>query len=62
MSGRKVSVGYVRVSDGDQKQARQLEALGAVDRLFSDKVSGKNTDDSAQLQEVLVYVRDGDTD
>ena len=54
-------VGYVRVSAADQKEARQLEALGAVDRLFSEKVSGKNTDDRAQLQEMLFYVRDGDT-
>ena len=54
-------VGYVRVSAADQKEARQLEALGAVDRLFSEKVSGKNTDDRAQLQEMLIYVRDGDT-
>ena len=54
-------VGYVRVSAADQNEARQLEALGAVDRLFSEKVSGKNTDDRAQLQEILSYVRDGDT-
>lgn len=53
-------VGYVRVSAADQNEARQLEALGAVDRLFAEKVSGKNTNDRAQLQEMLVYVRDGD--
>ncbi|ALO65248.1 transposase [Arthrobacter alpinus] len=53
-------VGYVRVSAADQNEARQLEALGAVDRLFSEKVSGKNTEDRAQLQEMLAYVRDGD--
>ena len=53
-------VGYVRVSAADQNEARQLEALGTVDRLFSEKVSGRNTDDRAQLQEMLFYVRDGD--
>lgn len=53
-------VGYVRVSAADQNEARQLEALGKVDRLFSEKVSGKNTDDRAQLQEMLAYVREGD--
>lgn len=53
-------VGYVRVSAADQNVARQLEAVGAVDRLFSEKVSGKNTDDRVQLQEMLSYVRDGD--
>lgn len=61
MAGHKGQVvGYVRVSAADQNEARQLHALGAVDRLFSEKVSGKNTDDRAQLQEMLSYVRDGD--
>ncbi|WP_287933766.1 recombinase family protein [Arthrobacter sp.] len=62
MAGHKGQVvGYVRVSAADQNEARQLEALGAVDRLFSEKVSGKTTNDRAQLQEMLIYVRDGDT-
>lgn len=62
MTGHKGQVvGYVRVSAADQNEARQLEALGPVDRLFSEKVSGKNTNDRAQLQEMLFYVRDGDT-
>lgn len=61
MAGHKGQVvGYVRVSAADQNEARQLEALGPVDRLFSEKVSGKNTNDRAQLQEMLTYVRDGD--
>lgn len=54
-------VGYVRVSAADQNEARQLEALGEVDRLFSEKVSGKNTSDREQLKEMLAYVREGDT-
>ncbi|MDN6638678.1 MAG: recombinase family protein, partial [Yaniella sp.] len=33
-------VGYVRVSAADQNEARQLEAIGEVDKLFSEKVSG----------------------
>ena len=53
-------VGYVRVSSVDQNEARQVEAIGEVDRLFSEKVSGKSTD-RAQLQEMLAYVREGDT-
>lgn len=53
-------VGYVRVSAADQNEARQLEAIGDVDRLFSEKVSGKNVDDRAQLKEMLAYVREGD--
>ncbi len=41
-------VGCERVSAADQLEARQLEALGAVDRLFSEKVSRKNTEDRAE--------------
>lgn len=53
-------VGYVRVSSADQNEARQVEAIGPVDRLFSEKVSGRTTS-RAQLQEMLAYVREGDT-
>src|SRR5690554_3254433 len=61
MNGQKGQVvGYARVSAADQNEARQLEAIGEVDRLFSEKVSGKTTD-RAQLQEMLAYVREGDT-
>ena len=52
-------VGYVRVSAVDQNEARQVAVLGAVDRLFSEKVSGRTTD-RPQLIEMLAYVRDGD--
>ena len=54
-------VGYVRVSAADQNEARQLEALGEVDRLFLEKVSGKNTSDREKLKEMMAYVREGDT-
>ena len=53
-------VGYVRVSSADQNEARQVEAIGPVDRLFSEKVSGRTTN-RAQLQEMLAYVCEGDT-
>lgn len=53
-------VGYVRVSAADQNEERQLDALGNVDRLFSEKVSGKNIDDRIQLKEMIKYVRNGD--
>ncbi|MCY0906135.1 hypothetical protein [Arthrobacter sp. H14-L1] len=43
----------MRVSVADQNEARQLEALGPVPTLFSEKVSGKNTNDQLQLQEML---------
>nr|WP_200809036.1 recombinase family protein [Demequina sp. NBRC 110051] len=53
------TVGYARVSTVDQNEARQIAAIGDVDRLFVDKASGKSTDRAA-LQEMLSYVREGD--
>jgi DNA invertase Pin-like site-specific DNA recombinase len=53
-------VGYVRVSSSDQNEARQVEVLSGAERLFTDKVSGKNTERPA-LAELLAYVRQGDT-
>lgn len=52
-------IGYVRVSTIDQNTERQLDGVH-VDRTFTDKASGKDTDRPA-LQEALRYVREGDT-
>lgn len=57
MKGQRV--GYVRVSSLDQNPDRQLENV-QVDRLFTDKASGKDTQ-RPQLEALLAYVRDGDT-
>ncbi|WEV58969.1 recombinase family protein [Bifidobacterium sp. ESL0728] len=57
--GKGQTVGYVRVSSADQNEARQLEAIGNVDRLFSEKISGKDTN-RPRLKEMLDYVREGD--
>jgi DNA invertase Pin-like site-specific DNA recombinase len=51
-------VGYIRVSSIDQNSERQLEGE-ALDRIFEDKLSGKNTERPALL-EMLAYVRHGD--
>lgn len=56
MSGQKI--GYIRVSSEDQNTSRQLEGV-LIDRLFTDKVSGKTTDRPA-LQEMIRFVREGD--
>ncbi len=56
MTGQKV--GYQRVSTEDQNFDRQLEGLN-LDKVFSDKMSGKNTD-RPQLQAALEYCREGD--
>lgn len=52
-------IGYVRVSSFDQNPERQLEQI-QVDRLFTDKASGKDTMRS-QLEALLAFVREGDT-
>lgn len=56
------TIGYARVSSGDQATARQLEALNelGLDRLFEEKASGKDIK-RAVLQEAMSYVREGDT-
>lgn len=55
-------IAYVRVSTKEQNEGRQLEALKPyeIERVFSEKVSGKDKD-RPQLQEMLTFVREGDT-
>jgi DNA invertase Pin-like site-specific DNA recombinase len=55
------TVGYARVSSSDQNLARQVEAIGPVDRLFEEKVSGGSRADRIALADCVRYVRDGDT-
>lgn len=57
MSGQ--NVGYIRVSSAGQNTARQLDGV-ALDKVFEDKVSGKNLDRPA-LVRCLEHVREGDT-
>lgn len=57
--GRGYRVGYIRVSSVDQNTARQLDGV-EVDKSFTDKASGKNTD-RPQLKEAMDFLRDGDT-
>lgn len=52
-------IGYVRVSSFDQNPQRQLEHV-PVDRLFTDKASGKDTQ-RPELERLLTFVREGDT-
>lgn len=59
MSGKGQRIGYVRVSTYGQSAERQLEGV-ALDRLFTDHASGKDTD-RPQLKALLAYAREGDT-
>jgi DNA invertase Pin-like site-specific DNA recombinase len=52
-------VGYIRVNGFDQNPERQLEGV-AVDRVFTDKASGKDVR-RPELERLLAFVREGDT-
>ena len=56
-----MKVGYVRISTKDQNTARQddlMERL-SVEKVYTDKVSGKNTD-RPELRRMMDFVREGD--
>lgn len=56
-----MKVGYVRVSTKEQNTARQEELMKSlgVDKLYIDKMSGKNTE-RPELQKMMDFVREGD--
>lgn len=51
-------VGYIRVSSGDQKFARQLDGF-ELDKLFEEKASAKDTKRPI-LEACISYLREGD--
>lgn len=57
-----MNVAYVRVSTVDQHEDRQIEALEkhGIDKWYIEKVSAKDTN-RPKLQEMIDYVREGDT-
>ena len=57
-----MNIAYVRVSTVEQNEGRQVEALKKhnIDKWFIEKVSGKDTN-RVKLQEMLEFVREGDT-
>lgn len=54
-------VGYKRVSTLIQSTSGQLVGVDEIDRVFEDKASGKNIDDRVQLNQLIEFVREGDT-
>lgn len=56
------NIAYMRVSTVEQHLDRQKEALEKyqIDKWFSEKVSGKNTD-RPEFQKMMQYLREGDT-
>ena len=58
-----MNIGYVRVSTMEQHEERQkveLTEKAQVEKIFLDKLSGKDTD-RPQLQAMLEFAREGDT-
>ena len=53
-------VGYARVSSFGQSLEVQLDKLSHCEKVFQEKKSGR-TDNRAELQKCLTYLRDGDT-
>lgn len=60
MNGKNIA--YIRVSTIEQETARQTEIIKKynIDKTFIEKVSAKDTN-REQLQELLEFVREGDT-
>jgi len=50
---------YIRVSTKEQNTARQEQDLSRYDKVYIEKISGKDTN-RPQLQAMLDYVREGD--
>ena len=51
-------IGYIRVSTAQQNTERQLAGL-ELDKVFTDKTSGKDTD-RPEFKAMMLYVREGD--
>ena len=60
MAGKKLA--YIRVSSESQNTSRQDQQIDelAVDKVFSEKVSGRNIKDRPQFQLMLEYAREED--
>jgi hypothetical protein len=58
-----MKVGYVRVSTIDQNEGRQLVKMKEVkvEKLYIEKVSGKDIEGRPELKNMLEFVREGDT-
>ncbi len=58
-----MKIGYARVSTTQQDLTIQIDALksAGATKLFSEKLSGKSTDNRQALQQALDFARDGDS-
>lgn len=56
-------IGYARCSSKDQDLTLQIDALEAAgcERIFSEKKSGRSSEDRQALADAIVFAREGDT-
>lgn len=57
-----MEIGYARVSSSGQNIESQIEALqkAGCEKIFQEKMSGRQSDNRIELQNALDYVREGD--
>lgn len=53
-------IAYIRVSAEDQDTMRQDDMFRGCDKVFTDKASGKSTENRPALKEMISYIREGD--
>lgn len=58
-----MKIGYVRVSTIEQNEARQMEQMKKyeVEKIYIEKISGKDIDRRPELKKMLDFAREGDT-
>lgn len=54
-----MKIGYIRVSTLEQHTERQLDSLAFCDKIYEEKISGKDTN-RPKLKEMLEFVKEGD--
>jgi len=54
-------IAYIRVSTEEQNTIRQDDMFKGYDKIYTDKASGKSTENRPGLQQMLEYIREGDT-
>lgn len=54
-----MKIGYIRVSTLEQHTDRQIDSLSFCDKIFEEKISGKDTN-RPKLKEMLEFVKEGD--
>lgn len=57
-----MKIGYARVSSSGQNLESQIEALkrAGCEKIFQEKISGRQADNRTELQNALDFVREGD--